>query len=59
MGDIPEKATTDEIVRETRQIKEEFAKSFDCDIDRILENARKKQAQDDRTVLSPPVDLKS
>ena len=50
-----EKETTDEIIQETRRIKEALAKSMDFDLDRILEDARQKQKKSGRVVLSPPV----
>jgi|GEM_PF-3546941 hypothetical protein len=43
MKQINQKETTDEIIQETRRIKEALAKSMDFDIDRILEDARQKQ----------------
>ena len=49
------KETTDEIIQETRRIKEALAKSMDFDLDRILEDARQKQEKSGRVVLSPPV----
>jgi len=49
------KETTDEIIQETRRIKEALAKSMDFDLDRILEDARQKQEKSGRIVLSPPV----
>ena len=55
MKEINEEESTDEIIRETRRIKEELAKSMDFDIDRILEDARQKQRKSSREVLSPPV----
>ena len=55
MGQINKEETTDEIIRETRRIKEALAKSMDFNIDRILENARQKQKESDRTILTPPV----
>lgn len=54
MAQIEEKGTTDEIIREIRRIKEVLAESLDFDIDRILEDARQKQKESGRKVLSPP-----
>jgi hypothetical protein len=54
MAQIEEKETTDEIIREIRRIKEVLAESLDFDIDRILEDARQKQKESGRKVLSPP-----
>ena len=50
-----EKETTDEIIQETRRIKEALAKSMDFDLDRILEDARQRQEKSGRIVLSPPI----
>lgn len=55
MGQIQEKETRDEVIHETRRIKEVLAESLDFDIDRILEDARRKQKESGRKVLSPPV----
>ena len=55
MKPVNEKETTDEIIQETRRIKEALAKSMDFDLDRILEDARQRQEKSGRVVLSPPV----
>ena len=55
MKPMDEKETTDEIIQETRRIKEALAKSMDFDIDRILEDARHRQEKSGRVVLAPPV----
>ena len=55
MKPMNEKETTDEIIQETRRIKEALAKSMDFDLDRIIEDARQKQKKSGRVVLSPPV----
>lgn len=55
MGQIKPGTTTDEVIQETRRIKEELARSMDFDIDRILDDARKKQNESGRTILSPPI----
>jgi len=55
MPDINQSETTDEVIRETRTVKEALARSMDFDIDRILEDARDKQKKSGRTILSPPV----
>ena len=54
MATVRESVTTDEVIREVRAIKEALAKSMDFDIDRILADARAKQAQSGRIVLAPP-----
>ena len=46
---------TDEIILETRRIKEALAESMNYDLDRILKDARQKQEKSGRIVLSPPV----
>ena len=55
MAEINEKETTDEILRETRRIKETLAASMDFDVDRILEDARRNQNETGRQILHPPV----
>ena len=55
MKPMNEKETTDEILQETRRIKEALAKSMDFDLDRILEDARQKQGKSGRIILSPPI----
>ena len=50
-----ERDTTDEVLRETRRIKERLAQSMDFDLDRILEDARGNQKKSGRTILNPPV----
>ena len=55
MKELNDKETTDEIIQETRRIKEALAKSMDFDIDRILKDARLKQEKSGRNILSPPV----
>jgi hypothetical protein len=55
MGMINEKETTDEVVQEVRRIKEKLAQPFDFDVDRILEDARRRQKLGHRTVLPPPL----
>jgi len=54
MDKTNEHETTDVIIREMRRIKEDLARSTDFNIDRILENAREKQKQSGREILSPP-----
>ena len=55
MKEINAKETTDEIIQETRRIKEALAKSMDFDIDRIMKDARMRQRKSGRKILSPPV----
>jgi hypothetical protein len=55
MAQLNEQETTDEVVQETRRIKQILAESMDFDIDRILEDARQKQKESGRKVLAPPV----
>ena len=53
MATIKESPTTDEVVREVRKIKEQLARVFDFDIDRILADLREKQRKSGRQILSP------
>ncbi len=53
MKKINDKETTDEVIHETRRIKEALAKSMDFDIDRILKDARLKQGKSGRKILFP------
>ena len=55
MKEINGKETKDEIIQETRRIKEALAKSMDFDIDRIMKDARMRQRKSGRKILSPPV----
>ncbi len=55
MATMNQEETTDQIIQETRRIKEKLAEDMDFDIDRILEDARRKQAESGRKILSPPV----
>lgn len=55
MKPMNDKETTDEILLETRRIKEALAESMDFNLDRILKDAREKQGKSGRIVLSPPV----
>lgn len=55
MAQIKETETTDEVIQETRRIKEALAASLGFDIDRILQDAKEKQKKTGRKVLSPPV----
>ena len=55
MAQIKETETTDEVIRETRRIKEALAAAMGFDIDRILQDAKEKQKKTGRKILSPPV----
>jgi hypothetical protein len=55
MAQINAKETTDEIIEESRRIKATLAESMNFDIDWIVAEARKKQEQAGRIVLSPPI----
>jgi hypothetical protein len=55
MAQMNAKETDDEVLRETRRIKEALAASMDFDIDRILEDARQKQRESGRRIISAPV----
>ncbi|MGD9855499.1 MAG: hypothetical protein AB7U20_11185 [Planctomycetaceae bacterium] len=52
---LDETETTDEVIKQVRRIKEELAKAMNFDVDRILEDARQRQLQSGRKILSPPV----
>ncbi len=54
MALVNEKETVDEVVQEVRKIKEALAEKMDFDIDRILEDARRRQQESGRRVLSRP-----
>jgi hypothetical protein len=43
---------TDEIVEEIHRIRDEYAKSFNYDLDAIFSDLRKKQAESGREVVS-------
>ena len=55
MTQIREIETTDEVIRETRRIKAALAESMGFDIDCILQDAKAKQKNSGRKILSPPV----
>lgn len=50
-----ESETADEVLQETRRIKEALAKSMNFDLARMLKEARRRQKRGGRKVLSPPV----
>ncbi len=43
---------TDEIVKEIHQIREEYAKSFNYDLDAIFADLRKREAESGREVVN-------
>ena len=53
MSMLSEKVTTDTVVQEVRKIKETLSEKHDFDIDRILDDARRKQRESGRTILAP------
>ena len=55
MAQIKETETTDEVIRETRRIKEALGAAMGFDIDRILQDAKEKQKKTGRKILSPPI----
>ena len=55
MKKINDKEIRDEVIHETRRIKEALAKSMDFDIDRILKDARLRHGKSGRKILSPPL----
>jgi hypothetical protein len=58
MAMMEERETRDEVLIEVRAIKEKLARAMDFNIHRILEEAREKQKQSDRTILPPPTALR-
>lgn len=54
MAPVNEKETVDEVMQEVRKIKEALAERMGFDIDRILEDARRRQQESGRRVISPP-----
>jgi hypothetical protein len=50
---LGDKETADTVVQEVRKIKETLSEKHEFDIDRILEDARRKQQESGRTILSP------
>lgn len=54
MNAIALEETSDEVIVETRRTKEILAREFDFDIDRIIDDARIKQAESGRRIISPP-----
>ena len=55
MTNIDIKETRDEVLHEVRRIKETLAESMGYDIDRMLDDARRREKESGRTVLPPPV----
>jgi hypothetical protein len=55
MSQTDKKETADEVLQEVRGVKEALARSMDFDVDRILADARQKQKESGRKILSPPV----
>lgn len=55
MPQIRSTETTDEVIREIRRIKAALAESMGYDIDRILKDAKIRQQNSGRKILSPPV----
>lgn len=54
MIDREHRETEDEVLRETRRIKEELAARYDFDLGRMIDAARENQKRGGRVVLSPP-----
>ena len=55
MGRIQEIPTYDEIVEETRRIKDALAQPFGYDVHCILEDAREKQRASHRKIIPAPL----
>jgi hypothetical protein len=47
--------TKDEVIREVRRIKEELAAAAGFDIDRIIEDSRRRQNETGQRIVAPPV----
>ena len=54
MNAIALEETSDEVIVETRRTKELLARKFDFDIDRIIDDAKIKQAENGRKIIAPP-----
>ena len=54
MNAIALEETSDEVIVESRRTKELLAREFDFDIDRIIDDARIKQAESGRKIIPPP-----
>jgi hypothetical protein len=52
---LSENDTPDTVVQEVRKIKETLSEKHDYDIDRILEDAQRKQGESGRTILAPRI----
>jgi hypothetical protein len=52
--DDNDRETGDEVIRETRRIKEDLARSMGFDVARIVEDARERQNESGREILPPP-----
>ncbi len=55
MNTIATEETADEVILETRKAKEALARKFDFNIDRIIDDARAKQAESGKKIISPPM----
>jgi hypothetical protein len=55
MAQVNENETSDDVLEESRRIKESLAKSMNFDVDRIVQDARAKQLQSGRKIISSPV----
>ena len=49
-----ESGTKDEVLQEVRDIKKALAAAAGYDLDRMLSEARTRQAESGRTIISPP-----
>jgi hypothetical protein len=54
MATVNETETTDEVIQEVRRIKEALAAAMDFDVDRIVEDVKRKQKESGREVVPPP-----
>nr|VFJ60208.1 MAG: hypothetical protein BECKDK2373C_GA0170839_10795 [Candidatus Kentron sp. DK]VFJ61335.1 MAG: hypothetical protein BECKDK2373B_GA0170837_110010 [Candidatus Kentron sp. DK] len=47
--------TTDQVIREVREIQETLARSMDYDVHRIPEDARRRQQTNDGKIMGAPI----
>ena len=55
MAVYEERESRDEVLHEVRRIKEELAKAMDFDLDRIFEDAKRKEKASGRKIIPAPV----
>ena len=50
---MKEERLQDEIIAEVRAIREKLAAQFECDVDRLYEEAKRRERASDRVKVSP------